>query len=132
MLSLISLFLHLSQLLLHGAKAGLRLHERFLNRVFFLLFLALLVGQLLLEGLHLLLVFLLNGFGLLVALRVGKLATFVLLHAAHLRLDLVNSLRPGVLEKLTQVSLDLINVLLHGRQQLFFLFKTVSSIGLLD
>lgn len=85
-----------------------------------------------LEGLHLLLVFLLNGLGLLVTLRVGKLATFVLLHAAHLRLDLVNSLRPGVLEKLTQVSLDLINVLLHGRQQLFFLFKTVSSIGLLD
>lgn len=85
-----------------------------------------------LEGLHLLLVFLLNGLGLLVTLRVGKLATFVLLHAAHLSLDLVNSLRPGVLEKLTQVSLDLINVLLHGRQQLFFLFKTVSSIGLLD
>lgn len=132
MLSLISLFLHLSQLLLHGAKAGLRLHECFLNRVFFLLFLALLVGQLMLEGLHLLLVFLLNGLGLLVTLRVGKLATFVLLHAAHLSLDLVNSLRPGVLEKLTQVSLDLINVLLHGRQQLFFLFKTVSSIGLLD
>ena len=85
-----------------------------------------------LEGLHLLLVLLLNGLGLLVALRVGKLAALVLLHAAHLRLDLVDSLRPGVLEKLTQVSLDLINVLLDGRQQLFFLFKTVSSIGLLD
>ena len=85
-----------------------------------------------LEGLHLLLVFLLNGLGLLVALRVGKLAALVLLHAAHLCLDLVDSLRPGVLEKLTQVSLDLINVLLDGRQQLFFLFKTVSSIGLLD
>ena len=115
MLSLISLFLHLSQLLLHGAKAGLRLHKRFLNRVFFLLFLALLVGQLLLECLHLLLVLLLNGLGLLVALRVGKLAALVLLHAAHLRLDLVDSLRPGVLEKLTQISLDLINILLDGR-----------------
>ena len=44
----------------------------------------------------------------------------------------MDALGPGVLEKLTKVSLDLIHILLDGREQLFLLLETMGSIGLLN
>ena len=49
---------------------------------------------------------------------------------AHLGLNLLDALRPCVLEEFSEVALDLIDVLLHGIQHLFFLLKAGRFAGL--
>ena len=77
------------------------LHHRFFDIVLFFLLLALLIVQLVLENFHLLAVLLLDGFGLGGVITGSRYRlTLVLLHLAHLRLDLLDSLSPRVLQQL--------------------------------
>ena len=107
------------------------LHHCFFDIVLLFLLLALLIVQLILENFHLLAVLLLDGLGLGGVITGSRhRLTLVLLHLAHLRLDLLNSLSPRVLQQLAQVALDLVNVLLHGGKQLLFFFEAGRTTGL--
>lgn len=100
-LSIVPLLLQLRQLHLHGLQARLLLRHGLLDVVLLLLFLTLLVGELLLQDFHLLLVLLLDGLRRGVVRRGARqVAPLVLLYAAHLRLDLLDTLSPSVLEEL--------------------------------
>ena len=107
------------------------LHHRFLDVILLFLLLTLLVSQLLLEHFHLLAVLFLNGLRLSRVLTCGRHSlSLVLLHFAHLGLDLLDSLRPRVLEQLAQITLNLVDVLLDGGEELLFFFKACRTTGL--
>lgn len=130
-LGIVPLLLHLRQLHLHGLQARLLLCHGLLDVVLLLLFLTLLVGELLLQDFHLLLVLLLDGLRRGVVRSGGRqVAPLVLLYAAHLRLDLLDTLSPSVLEELAQITLDLVHILLHSAQQLLLLLQAGRSAGL--
>ena len=127
------MLLHLSKLHLHRLESRLLLKQGLLHRVLLLLLLPLLLVELLLENLHLLPVLLFNLLALLVvSLRSSKILPLVLLHLAHLSLDLFDPLCPGILQKFAKVRLDLINVLLDRMKYLLLFLQAGSSTGLFN
>ena len=133
LLGLISLLLHLSKLHLHCLQTRFLLKQSLLDGVFLLLLLTLLVVKLLLQNFHLLAILLLDLLRrMVVALRTGYVFTFIGLHLAHLSLDLLNPLRPGVLEQFSKIGLDLVNILLDSLKHLLFFLQACGFIGLLD
>lgn len=106
------------------------LKKLLLETVLRLLLLAELVVDLTLKGVHLRTVLFFNRLDLSVVRACSYQLLLLLIDLAHLRLDVVNATRPSVLEKVTQVSLDLVDVLAHSVQHLLFLVEGLSLGGL--